>query len=549
MMNPQKMDHNNCDGDEMKTFTEAVVDTRTFSSCPIYDNGNNFLLKEGLDDNFKDDEKKCLINGIGDKDNHIERDNPGYMNQPQKDDLGMFGVNNLCGQYFPYPMPWIYNPFFNPYLMNSAAMMGGCMAEFGLNYNMETFLPGMAPRTPSQHQINNTLFGNNFYDQKNFPDVNSSLLDMFSLRSQMPTIDINKNLSTMDISKSQERICTKLLTQLKEGKGNELNLDDIKDHIETFATDQYGSRFIQSKYEVAGKDEKNAVFISLLPYVHKLSQDVFGNYIIQNLFSSGNEFQKSQLLDILSENILELTLNQYGCRVLQKALEAGDADDASLIYNGIKKDFLRCMTDLHGNHVVQKIIYKISSEYHEEIVNTLEEASNFYPIISLALHQYACRVIQMMIEKFNGSNKDYIMDKLQRHWKSLFIHEFGNYVAQKAFIYGTSVDQQYILISIRDDMLRFSRNKYASNVIEVCLENGNPDQVDFLVRKVFEEAFYKLLYPMIEDQYGNYVIQKMIDKANPSLRKKLITLIKPMQNQLMKHSFYKNVLLKCSNAH
>uniref|UniRef100_A0A0N4ZU16 PUM-HD domain-containing protein n=1 Tax=Parastrongyloides trichosuri TaxID=131310 RepID=A0A0N4ZU16_PARTI len=535
MMKPEKMDDNKCGNDLMNSFIDAEINMRTFSFCQNYNDKNNTLFE--FDSQFKNEPSKNLTNGFG---NNYTCDNADYVHNSHTETPGLFGLDNIYGQYLPYFIPWPYDPFFNPYLMNSAAILSGCMPEFGSNYNKEIFLPSLPQKTVSQNEVNNMLFESNLYDQKSYMNTNNSLMDILSLKNQV---------SYMDISKNQEGICTKMLIKLKEGKGNKLNLDDIKDHIETFAMDQYGSRFIQSKYEVAGEEEKNAAFILLLPHVNKLSQDVFGNYIIQNLFSSGNELQRSQLLDILSEDILELTLNQYGCRVLQKALEVGDSDDASFIYNGIKKDFLKCIIDLHGNHVVQKLICKISPEYHEEIVNILDKASTCYPLINLALHQYACRVIQIMIEKFKGTTKDYIMDKLQRHWKSLFIHEFGNYVAQKAFIYGTSVDQKYILISIRDDMLRFSRNKYASNVIEVCLDYGNPAQIEFLIIKVFEVNFYKLFYPMIEDQYGNYVIQKMIDKATSSLRKKFITLIRPMQNQLMKHCFYKNILLKCSGTH
>lgn len=54
---------------------------------------------------------------------------------------------------------------------------------------------------------------------------------------------------------------------------------DIVGHIVEFSTDQYGSRFIQTKLEGAGLDKIRVVYDEIVPlYAMKLMQDVFGNY-------------------------------------------------------------------------------------------------------------------------------------------------------------------------------------------------------------------------------------------------------------------------------
>lgn len=61
---------------------------------------------------------------------------------------------------------------------------------------------------------------------------------------------------------------------------------DIVGHIVEFSTDQYGSRFIQTKLEGAGLDKIRVVYDEIVPlYAMKLMQDVFGNYASFFFFS------------------------------------------------------------------------------------------------------------------------------------------------------------------------------------------------------------------------------------------------------------------------
>ena len=55
---------------------------------------------------------------------------------------------------------------------------------------------------------------------------------------------------------------------------------------------------------------------------------------------------------------------------------------------------------------------------------------------------------------------------------------------------------------------------------------------------------YSALNLMMKDQYANYVVQKMIDVAEPTQRKILLHKIKPYFNVLKKFTYGKHIIAK-----
>jgi hypothetical protein len=114
---------------------------------------------------------------------------------------------------------------------------------------------------------------------------------------------------------------------------NTMSLKDVvlKGWIVELATDQYGSRFIQRRLEVAPADHKQAAFKQLLPKMLPLCTDVFGNYVIQKFFEYGTTEQRDALARKLVGNVLKLTMQVYGCRVVQKAIDVAETDTQLLL--------------------------------------------------------------------------------------------------------------------------------------------------------------------------------------------------------------------------
>ena len=100
---------------------------------------------------------------------------------------------------------------------------------------------------------------------------------------------------------------------------------------------------------------------------------------------------------------------------------------------------------------------------------------------------------------------------------------------------------------VRGKVLHLSQHKFASNVVEKCVQNANRAERAFLIEEVCtanSDSPSSPLHTMMKDQYANYVVQKMIDVAETSQRKILMHKIRPHISTLRKYTYGKHILAK-----
>nr|XP_020839031.1 pumilio homolog 1 isoform X13 [Phascolarctos cinereus] len=367
----------------------------------------------------------------------------------------------------------------------------------------------------------------------------SSASSLFSPSSALfPSSRIRYGLS--DVMPSGR---SRLLEDFRNNRYPNLQLREIAGHIMEFSQDQHGSRFIQLKLERATPAERQLVFNEILQAAYQLMVDVFGNYVIQKFFEFGSLEQKLALAERIRGHVLSLALQMYGCRVIQKALEFIPPDQQVIneMVRELDGHVLKCVKDQNGNHVVQKCIECVQPQSLQFIIDAFKGQ-----VFALSTHPYGCRVIQRILEHCLPEQTLPILEELHQHTEQLVQDQYGNYVIQHVLEHGRPEDKSKIVAEIRGNVLVLSQHKFASNVVEKCVTHASRTERAMLIDEVctMNDGPHSALYTMMKDQYANYVVQKMIDVAEPAQRKIVMHKIRPHIATLRKYTYGKHILAK-----
>lgn len=291
-----------------------------------------------------------------------------------------------------------------------------------------------------------------------------------------------------------------LLEEFRSSKSRDWTIRRIEGHISEFCQDQNGSRFIQQRLEMGDIMEQQLVMKEVLPSIRILRTDVFGNYVVQKLLDFGTHKMKQEIKVTLEGEMLQLSLQMYGCRVVQKALETLDEDDLPRLLREFHHNVLNCIHDQNGNHVIQKCIEVLYTRARKATdigdshrAHFLNEQVDFIiedvlvNTTSLSCHPYGCRVLQRMLEHCPEQRKMQVLDEIKLCHKTLLDDQYGNYVIQHVLQYGREEDRDSLLRIIAEHgLLRLSRQKFASNVVEKLLKYGNGNQRRGIVREMLK---------------------------------------------------------------
>ncbi|KAI1661896.1 ARM repeat-containing protein [Daldinia decipiens] len=359
---------------------------------------------------------------------------------------------------------------------------------------------------------------------------------------QVPTYNLQMNFPNLSVpvrpSRDQDPGKGVRSVLLEEFRGNaksnkRYELKDIYNHIVEFSGDQHGSRFIQEKLQTANSDEKDQVFREIEPNTLQLMKDVFGNYVIQKFFEHGNQVQKKIIASQMKGKVAELSTQMYACRVVQKALEHVLVEQQHEIVEELKPDIMRIVKDQNGNHVIQKIIQMVPLQCIPFIMDAFQNQ-----IESLASHNYGCRVIQRILEYGTEAEKKSLMTDLHACAAKLITDQYGNYVTQHIIAQGEPEDRQKIIQLVLQKLIIFSKHKFASNVVEKSIEYGTTEDrraIRCQITALHSDGTSPLQL-MMKDQFGNYVIQKLMQHLEGPDRESFIEEMRPHFANLKKYS-------------
>lgn len=332
-----------------------------------------------------------------------------------------------------------------------------------------------------------------------------------------------------------------VLESFRENKHIKLELGDIQGLVCEFARDQHGSRLVQQKLELAGNDQKDAVFEEILVECDELMVHVFGNYVIQKFLDHGTLRHVEVLTKRLKGRVLDLSLQMYGCRVVQKAIEVLSGSTRRELVLELRGHVLQCVEDPNGNHVIQKCIEQVELDSLGFLLASFDGQ-----VKHLASHPYGCRVIQRVLEHAaRAAEAQPIVTEILQHVPELVEDQYGNYVVQHVLEHCTQPQRHAVVHHLLGNVLKYSQQKFASNVVERSLQFSAPPDRRSLIDEMIATPTGRsvpAMDAMMKDPFANYVIQKVLSVAEPDQRQKVVDYVQEEARNLRRYTYGKHIL-------
>lgn len=321
-------------------------------------------------------------------------------------------------------------------------------------------------------------------------------------KSIFPKINIIKNLSDNKI---------KYTSPIK--KIIEMNSSTLYNYIIT----QKGSREMQNLINKMKENEVEILLEKIFPYISDIIMNKYGNYFSKKLIQICLPYQRIKLLKQLENNFIIISKSYFGTHPLQCLIETINMkEEKNIVLKYILNNELDLSLDQKGTNVLKKFIICTNDEERKELNNNLLKNIN-----ELIVNQYGVIILITLIKntKERGVFKT-IAEYINNNNPLYFIkHPYSNYVIQALLIHTNQEFCEDIIKNIVNNYLNLSLQKYSNKVVENCIKYGKNSSVKKIFNNVLEE---NNLICLLNNCYGNFVIEKLIAKLNKEEKNMII---------------------------
>jgi len=177
-------------------------------------------------------------------------------------------------------------------------------------------------------------------------------------------------------------------------------------------------------------------------------------------------------------------------------------------------------TSVNGRKVLQAAV----SHINPLEVQPLYEAVCIN-MLTLATDQCACITLQRLYDSSaDPALRAMLQAQILESMPHLVTDPYGNYVLQHA-VKDSPVCSQLVAKQLQGRVGDLASNKFASNVIERCIQSGPDDVREALVMEICDPS---TIGGLVSDAFGNYVVQSAVDHAPQALVEVLKHAVAPL---------------------
>lgn len=321
-------------------------------------------------------------------------------------------------------------------------------------------------------------------------------------------------------------------------------LNNAKKDLAHIILTQYGCRLYQKRIMSDPIFCNNFLYPTLVPYMLTLINNQFGNYLYQLFIDLLNPINFQHFLSFIDVNFMNIAYAIHGTRVIQKLIEKMNYLDENsqrifeLMARNIHGNVKKMAIDQHANHVLQKFI-SFSRHFPNDFL--YEEISQNFMIIAKTKH--GCCVIQKCLVYGTTEQKANLTAIILHNLFELMSEQFGNYVVQGLIVTSEDWVVSSVFRLISNDIIPLCKAKYTSNAIEKFFEIKNIKLLNEFANCMLQ--FKSNIYELICNEFGNYIIQKILfSTTDEALKFKILSVINKHIDTIAKIPYGKSFLVK-----
>lgn len=230
--------------------------------------------------------------------------------------------------------------------------------------------------------------------------------------------------------------------------------------------------------------------------------------------------------------LAEISMDQHGSRLVQEKLDHCTPEERTLVFEELFPESRRLMADVFGNYVIQKLL-----EYGtREQVHMLGEQLEGH-VLPLSLGTYGCRVVQKAFERVDEKQKIRLGQELHPFVLDCVRDQNANHVIQKILEQVPSTHLDFIAAAFRGHVQILASHCYSCRVLQRIFAYCSEDQ-----RRPLLDEMHRDTLRLMQDQYGNYVVQWVLQHGDERDRLAIVRVTKTHLLPLSRHKFASNVV-------
>ncbi|KAI5466935.1 armadillo-type protein [Mariannaea sp. PMI_226] len=313
--------------------------------------------------------------------------------------------------------------------------------------------------------------------------------------------------------------------------------------------DQQASIFLQQKLKVGTPEQKYEIVEAIVAQAYPLMVNRFGNFLVQRCFEHGTPEQVIKIAEAIRGNTLNLSMDPFGCHVVQKAFDSVPEDYKTIMVNELLRRIPETVIHRYACHVWQKLFELRWTKTPPVIMSHVNEALRGM-WHEVALGETGSLVVQNIFENCLEDDKRPCIEEVLANIDIVAHGQFGNWCIQHICEHGAPPDRSRAIDHVIRYAAEYSTDQFASKVVEKCLKIGGGEFLGRYLDRVCEGRRDRTRIPLIDiasDQYGNYLIQWILNNASPQHREIVAAHIRKHMVSLRGSKFGSRVGMLCTN--